>query len=187
MNNTFDKLLEAKYFLERMIEFQADRMPFKYNLSAFLAAFRSVTLFMQREYSDAENFNLWYSIKQKELESNEKMQLLNRKRVMTIHKVSVELHAHINVSIHERVFAADESSAEIVHADGTIEKDEQIIADRWESPSETIIDGNQTIIDDKWLWYFDDYPHSDIVSLCDECTIYLANIVSECSSTFSLH
>lgn len=183
MNNTLDKLFEVKYFLERMIDFQTNRMPFKYNLSAFLAAFRSVTFFMQKEYSGIENFSRWYSIKQKELESDEKMQLLNSKRVMTIHKVSVELHAHIDVSIHERVFATDEQSAEIIHADGTREKEEPIekpiINEQWKPPSETIIN-------DKWFWYFDDYPHSDVVSICNDCTIYLTNIVSECSSTFHL-
>ena len=49
MNNTEDKLSEAKYFLERMKEHVMDREAFRYNLSAFLTAFRSVTFIMRKE------------------------------------------------------------------------------------------------------------------------------------------
>lgn len=177
MNNTQDKLLEARYFLERLIEFQKDRVALKYNLSAFLAAFRSVTLFMQTEYSHVENFSQWYAAKQKELESNDKMKLLNKKRVMTIHKVPVEPQAQIHVSIHEKLSATDELTIELIHADRTIEKREPIITERAESRPETIIN-------DKWLWFFDDYPNSDVISICNECIISLENIVSECESKF---
>jgi hypothetical protein len=179
MNNTFDKFLEAKYFLKCMVESEADRMPFKYNLSAFLTAFRSVTFFMQKEYSKIDGFIEWYLDKQKKLESDEKMQLLNKKRVMTIHKVPVGLHAQINVSIHESVFATDEVSVEIIHADGTIEKEDPKTIERIEPPTEIAMP-------DKWLWFFDDYPNSDVVSICNECTDNLSNIISECNSTFPL-
>jgi len=46
MSDSREKLLEAEFFLERMKETQSDRAAFKYNLSAFLAAARSVTWFM---------------------------------------------------------------------------------------------------------------------------------------------
>jgi hypothetical protein len=40
MTDTREKLLKAKYFLERMIKNQDKRDSFKYNLSAFLSAAR---------------------------------------------------------------------------------------------------------------------------------------------------
>ncbi|MCD6209368.1 MAG: hypothetical protein J7J01_00480 [Methanophagales archaeon] len=49
--DTREKLLEARYFLEQMKERQSDQDAFKYNLSAFLAAARSVTLIMQKEFA----------------------------------------------------------------------------------------------------------------------------------------
>ena len=176
MDNTFEKLSEAQYFLDRMIALQANRLFFKYNLSAFLSAFRSVTFFMQKEYSGMENFAKWYSLKQSEFEANKEMQLLNTKRVMTIHKVPVGLHANINGSIHERIFITDHLSVEIIHADGTIEKEKPINIERIELTDE--IASNE-----KWLWYFDDYTQSDVVSICSDCMTYLSNVVSDCSST----
>jgi len=67
MNNTEDKLSEAKYFLERMKEHVMDREAFRYNLSAFLTAFRSVTFIMRKEYNKISEFEEWYRKKQIEM------------------------------------------------------------------------------------------------------------------------
>jgi hypothetical protein len=178
MSNTENKLFEAKYFFERMLEYQTQHIPFKHNLSAFLAAFRSVTFFMQKEYSKAENFLPWYKIQQKQLETNDKMKLLNEKRVMTIHSLPVEPKAQIHVSVHDYLCITEEITFEIIHANGTIEKETSITTEQPELPEEIIID-------DQWLWYFDDYPSSDIISVCKECLISLEYITSECESKFS--
>ena len=186
MNNTQEKMVEAKYFLERMIEFQTARIPFKHNLSAFLSAFRSVTFFMQKEYSGDESFKLWYSTKQKEFDTNEKMDLLNKKRVMTFHHVPLDIHSDIHVSVHEKAFASDESFAQLFHADGTIKKEEHIIINEEPAIIEQVDSQSETIIDNKCLWYFNDYPNSDVITVCEEGTIYLTAIVLECITTFSL-
>ena len=179
MTNTSTKFLEAKYFLNRLIEFQTDRTPFKYNLSAFLAAFRSVTLFMQKEYSGVENFATWYETVRIELESNTKMKLLNKNRVTTIHKVPIEPKAQIHVSIHESLTLTDEVTIEIIHADGTIEKEEPVISESSETPKEIKIE-------DKWLWYFDNYNDSDVITICNDCIISLEKIITECELKFKL-
>jgi len=69
MSDTRQKLEEAKYF-------------FKYNLSAFLSAARSVTLIMQKEFGKVSDFKDWYTEKQSMMRSDETMRLLNNKRVM---------------------------------------------------------------------------------------------------------
>jgi hypothetical protein len=56
LGSTKDKLLEAEYFLGQIEEKRANREPFKYSLSAFLAAARSVTLFAQREFKRVRSF-----------------------------------------------------------------------------------------------------------------------------------
>jgi len=58
MTNTRIKLEEAKYFFKRMNEEVANRDPFKYNLSAFLAAARSVTFVMHSEF---KHILYWFS------------------------------------------------------------------------------------------------------------------------------
>ena len=64
MPDTFDKLQEAKFFFEQMSNYQINRSGFKYNLSAFLSAFRSITYLMQKEYSKIQDFENWYQGKQ---------------------------------------------------------------------------------------------------------------------------
>jgi hypothetical protein len=64
MSATRGKLQEAKYFLQRMEEVQADRAAFKYNLSAFLSAGRSVSFYMQKEFKRTPGFEEWYAAEQ---------------------------------------------------------------------------------------------------------------------------
>lgn len=56
MSDTREKLQESEYFLGLMTLTQAERDTFKYNLSAFLSASRSVTLIMQKEYDRISGF-----------------------------------------------------------------------------------------------------------------------------------
>jgi hypothetical protein len=68
VSGTQDKLLEAKYFLQQMKQNRDKRNEFRWNLSAFLTAARSITLMMQAEYSNkVEGFDEWYNRKQKEM------------------------------------------------------------------------------------------------------------------------
>ncbi|GAI65713.1 unnamed protein product [marine sediment metagenome] len=120
MSDTRDKLLESKYFLERMTETQSNRDAFKYNLSAFLAATRSVTAIMQK----VSGFKGWYEEIQAKLQSDDTMKLLKNKRNITIHQQPVRPRAHVNVSITEHIVLSDSVSIVITRADGTVERRE---------------------------------------------------------------
>jgi hypothetical protein len=58
--DTQQKYNEAEYFLEMMKENDENRQRFKYNLSAFLSAARSVTFVLQKECSKNPEFKEWY-------------------------------------------------------------------------------------------------------------------------------
>jgi hypothetical protein len=61
VSGTQYKLLETKYFLERMEEMtSSDREAFNFNLSAFLSAARSVRFFLNREFRGADGFANWW-------------------------------------------------------------------------------------------------------------------------------
>ena len=60
MGHTRQKLDEAHHFFEKMKESVEENNVYGYNLSVFLTAARSVTLFMQKEYSDKIGFDNWY-------------------------------------------------------------------------------------------------------------------------------
>lgn len=176
MTNTEEKLLEAKYFLERMTEKQSDRDAFKYNLSAFLAAARSVTLIMQKEFDKAPGFEKWYSEKQAKMKSDEVMSLLNKKRVMTIHQQPVRPRAHVNVGISEQLVIGESVSIVVTHADGTIERSESEPT----PPSRPA----ETKVTTEWRWYFEELPERDAITLCQEQIVKLETLVTECESQF---
>jgi hypothetical protein len=177
MTNTKQKLLEAKYFLERMIENQANRDAFRYNLSAFLAAFRSATLIMQKEYNKVSGFADWYQVQQGKMKANDKMKLLNTKRTMTIHQQLVQPRAHVNVSITDHVAITGSVSIIVTRADGTVERRDSAPPEPPPTPAKT-----ETTV--QWRWYFDEIPNIDVVAVCQECMTELETIVSECEQRF---
>jgi len=177
LTNTREKLFEAKYFLERMMEKQSDRDAFKYNLSAFLAAARSVTLIMQKEFDKDPSFKKWYSEKQVKMQSDEVMRLLNDKRVMTIHQQPVRPHAHVNVRIKEHIVVSESVSIVVTHANGTIERRES-------EPTAPPLPAEPDVTTE-WRWYFDELPGKDIVTHSQEHVVKLETLVTECASRFT--
>ena len=61
------------YFLAQMEEKQAEQGPFKYRLSAFLSAARSVTFYVQKEFKHTPGFEEWYAQKQEEMRADPAM------------------------------------------------------------------------------------------------------------------
>lgn len=179
MSDTRDKLVEAEYFVERMAETQSDRDAFKYNLSAFLAAARSVTAIMQKEFDKMYSFKDWYEEMQAKLQSNDTMRLLKNKRDVTIHQRPVRPRAHVNVSTAERETLTDSMSVVITRPDGTIERQES-------GPTPDPMPARpDTETEPEWRWYFDELPDKDVVTACEEHIAKLDIIVRECESRFS--
>jgi hypothetical protein len=174
--DTREKLLEAKYFLERMKEKKSDRDAFKYNLSAFLSAARSVTFVMQNEFDKVPGFKEWYTEKQAKMQSDES-KLLNDKRVMTIHIQLVQPHAHVMVTVEERISISDSVSVTIIRADSTIERGE---SEPMPPPAPT-----KTNTTTEWKWYFDELPNKDVVTVCEEHIVKLETLVAEYESRFT--
>jgi hypothetical protein len=177
MTDTEGKLLEAEYFLKLMIENQAEHDTFKYNLSAFLSAFRSITLIMQKEFNKCPGFAHWYSTQRNKLKADKKMNSLNTKRVMTIHLQTIQQRAQINVNITDRISLISNVSTVLIHEDGSEELSGSLAATLPPTPAET----KSTV---QWLWYFEDIPDIDIVTLCQDCMNKLKPIVSECKQRF---
>jgi len=177
ISNTRDKLNEAKYFLEHMKENLSDRDAFKYNLSAYLSSARSVTFIMQSEFDKVSGYKEWYSEEQSRMKEDDNMVFFNDKRAMTIHKQPVRPSAHINVGITEQVSIGENFSYVITHDDGTVE--------RGGSESVTPPPPAKTEITSEWLWYFDEFPKKDIVTLCEEHIVKLETLVAECEYRFT--
>jgi len=177
MTATKEKLSEAEYFLKRMIENQTERDAFKFNLSAFLAAFRSVTMIMQKEFSKYPGFAAWYKTHQDKMKADDKMKLLNTKRTMTIHQQPVRPRAHINEIVTEHITLTESVPIVVTPADGTVERYDSAPPEPPPTPAET-----ETTA--QWLWYFEEIPEIDILTVCQECMDKLKTIVSDCERRF---
>jgi len=99
--DTQQKYNEAEYFLGMMKENIEDRQKFKYDLSAFVSAARSVTLVLQTEVkSKNRDFDEWYSKKQMLMGKDELLKFFNEQRIIVIHtRGSIDPRAEISENI----------------------------------------------------------------------------------------
>jgi len=163
---TRTKFDEAKFFLSKMKE---DNDNFEYYNSAFLAAARSVTFFMQKEYDKIPGFKTWYLEKQKIMKNNVIMKILNDKRVMTLHIKPIKplekkvLYINETIQLSSLVIKAEENKLRIK---GTPKK-----------PALTKVSKGV-------LWYYDDYDLADVFYVSGQQTWFLENLINECESKF---
>lgn len=188
MSDSREKLLEAEFFLERMNETQSDRAAFKYNLSAFLAAARSVTWFMQKEFKKVSGFKEWYEEKQAKMKSDSDMTFLNKTRKITIHIKPIQLHAHVDVTISApiatAIACAQAPTIVVTKTDGTIEraKPEPTLPP---APTMAALTQTEAQSTTTWRWHFDDLPDREVITFCEEQVSKIETLVAECESQFS--
>jgi hypothetical protein len=94
--DTKEKICEAQYFLQRMVENRNDPNPFKFNLSAFLTAFDSIWDFMNRELRvlklEVCNNNL-----QQWGRSDPEIRLLRESRNITTHRRIIQKRNDVTI------------------------------------------------------------------------------------------
>jgi len=171
MTNTRDKLNEAKYFLEEMKRVSSDPDKFRYELTAFLAASRSITQIMQKEFSEKTGFPDWYAKKQKEMESNSTLRYLHRQRAITYHERPV-----LSYPIRVTDQISDSTGMQVVLM-GTGSN---------VSSFSSYIDFPTIQPITKIRYYFDDIPEKekDVITICQEALNALETIVIECETKF---
>jgi hypothetical protein len=180
MTKTREKLNEAKYFLTQMTSQVDNRETFRYCLSAFLAASRSVTYIMQKEFGKVRGFADWYESKRREMEKDLLMKLMKEKRDVTIHQVLINAKRDMKVTINASVVFTDEIVAVIKRRDGTEERKKY----RDEKPSSSSKPKDNVEVE--YRWYFDDFPSPpfDIITLSENHVAKLDSLVSECKKAF---
>jgi hypothetical protein len=179
MTETRHKLDEAKRFLKRMENVQSGSNSttqegideFSDFLSAFLSAARSVTLFMQVEFTDVPKFQEWYNAEQGKMKSDPIMRFLLEQRNITIH-----YDGHKTIQLHG-----------LVRGDiGILFK---LAASPDEIPETQPSPPNPAIASDAHSWIFGEIPGSDltkkkVVPVCEEHIAKLERLLDECESRF---
>src|SRR5438132_6749599 len=96
------KFEEAAYFYNRMFALRTNVVIFPYYLSAFLSALRSVTMYLQKQYAHDPLFASWYPQKQREMEADPILRMLNKKRVVAVHLEPFDLFFNKGFNMSEK-------------------------------------------------------------------------------------
>ena len=86
-----EKFAEAGHFFSRMITTRTNVREMPFNFSAFLAAIRSVTLYLQEQHRGNPKFEAWYSGKQEEMRADPDLKLLKDLRDEALHARKINL------------------------------------------------------------------------------------------------
>src|SRR5258708_35361625 len=92
--HTRDKLNEAAFFQQCLAAEKVDPDHYRYFMSAFISAARSITLLMQKEYAHTKGFAEWYPDRQGGLKADDEMRFFNELRVEAIHPALLKLYEH---------------------------------------------------------------------------------------------
>lgn len=107
---TENKLEEAEYFFNQMKENLDNPKVLGFNLSAFVNATRSVTWFMQKEYTESPKFHNWYRLKQKGMKEDSVCRFFHDLRTANIHFESPKINRNIKVNLRDEISVSDSLS-----------------------------------------------------------------------------
>ena len=172
MTNTRDKLNEAKHFLAEMKRVSSDINKFRYELTAFLNASRSITQIMQKEFSEKDGFAEWYGQKQIDMQGNGTLKYLHRQRSISFHEhpilsYPIQVTSQTSEATHMRV-ALTGTSSSINLTSGFV-----------------VLPIMKPVVSVKY--YFDDIPteEKDVITICQEAVDAFEPIVDECERKFA--
>lgn len=93
-----DKIKEAEYFYKQILNTQEDSEAFKYNLSAFLSAARSVLQFARKEALTKPKGQYWYDTS---VSKHPVISFFKNKRDINIHREPVKIRKDITLTLTE--------------------------------------------------------------------------------------
>lgn len=171
MTNTRDKFNEAKFFLGEMRRVSSDSDQFRYTLTAFLAASRSITQIMQKEFSEKSGFSDWYAQKQSEMENNSILKYLHRQRALTYHERPVLPYP---ISVTGQIPDGAGISIVLTGTGSSLDLSSGFVTLPMIQPATSV------------KYYFDDISskEKDVITICQEAVNALEIIVVDCEAKF---
>ena len=179
--DTQQKYDEAKYFLEMMRENIEDRQKFEYNLSAFLAAARSVTLFLKKRFLTKSDYNDWYFANEQK-DKTGILKFFREKRNIVIHEKLINPRSEISTTINIAMAVSASFEAIVRNAEGTIKDYEYSKSPAKPKPASKPNSREET----KYKWFFKDWQETDedVTTLCEKYLNKLKIIIEEVESKF---
>jgi hypothetical protein len=196
MSDTRYKLEEAQHFFEQMKKNIEDDKLFGFNLSAFLTASRSITFFIQNEFSSKTGFKNWYENKQKLMGSDCSFKFFNEMRAATVHTKRVMPNKRVSDTISETpIQVADSVSVRVIRDGKIVEehpsrnskktKTTTSIKSLIQSASMPFQRYNNNREGRNVSRFFKEDPNEDLIRKCEKHIQKLRNIVDECEQLFN--
>jgi hypothetical protein len=166
-----EKISEARYFHSRMLSSVRDRDGFRFNLSAFLSAARSVLQYALKEAQGKKHGQAWYD---SQLNAHPIAGFFRDKRDVNIPAEPVSLQGNVSVQIHDSLhlsaslsFEQSDPQGNVVHEGRSEPEPNPPTASELSSTVET-------------RYVFDDWNGSeDVPTLCARYLDELESIVAD--------
>jgi len=170
MTNTRDKLNEVIFFLEEMKGRTFDPIEFRYSLTAFLSAIRSVVYIMEEEFSKKPGFSDWYTQKSNEMKNDPILKYMYTQSDIETHR-------------HPIIYPINVTKQDITgtRMDIIINGTESSILIR-KNLTFPVVPLTVTAV----KYYFDNIvsKEKDVIAICQEAIDTIESVVNECESKF---
>lgn len=166
-----DKLAEAGYFLKRMREEQENSEAFRFNLSAFLSAARSVLQYALEEAKTKTGGQFWYD---NLINSSDILKYFKDKRDINIHQAPIRPMERHQVTITSTAYITDSVHVVLKDKDGNI-KQELHSESKNSEPPKPDLPANHIVSYFFTHWSGDE----DVIQLCDKYLKQLIKAVDE--------
>jgi hypothetical protein len=145
---------------------------FRYTYTAFLAALRSITQIMQKEFSGTDGFSVWYETKQKEMGNSSALKYLHRQRSLTYHERPALIYP---IGVTRQVTQNNQISYMLSGTGDTLQRNQAFFQSLPQYASVVEV-----------RYYFSDFTESDkdVITICQEAVWEIEKIVVECESEF---
>lgn len=166
------KINEAEYFYSQTLKHREKRNEFKYNLSAFLSAARSVLQYILKEAQTKPGGQNWYDTT---VISDRILSFFKEKRDINIHEEPVEPNRNITAELKETVRVTESIITILRDAEGNIKEKETVSSKQHKDEEDEKLKARTRI-----TYKFDDWSgNEDVVTLCREYLYKLKNIVKD--------
>ncbi|MBN2186021.1 MAG: hypothetical protein JW732_01050 [Dehalococcoidia bacterium] len=166
-NPTKRKVREAEHFLSMMKQTLEDDNTFSYNLSAFLSAARSITLYLQKQYAHRNGFAEWYCTYKIKMPADPELKYLNKARADDIHTEYVQTGITREIKVNLGLLLVKEGVS---------------VAEQAKEPEykPTAKSSPRTV-----RRFFPKFEQVDVIEFCENQLVKLTRIVEKCENRFS--
>lgn len=166
-----EKIDEAAHFRQRMAQVESDDVAFRYELSAFLSAARSVLQYARKEAAPKAGGKVWYDAR---MTSSRVLQFFKSERDLNVHAEPVVPQRAIEVSIQEHVRVSVVERWTLKGPNG------EVVAQGGSAPGATPAPAAPAPATVVYRYFFPDWTgHEEVPVLCNLLLNELRDVVAE--------